>query len=231
MNDHKLFYCLCSRYSQADQWEVYLGLHAQSETSKSTLKSVKRIISHPQYDHLSYDNDIALMELDSPVTLNQNIWPICLPEPTHDFPAGKAVWITGWGKLREEIGKRHDTSTWQINQLKNKTVLEMSLKHCAWNTYRSISRVYWLLVDCYSLIIQVHIKQSRVSKLLTCSQHDMIYFYCTNPTFVANVRETEWLVSKESAFSMLQNLLHQCCRRLRCVSLTAPCAAGWWMMG
>ncbi|KAI7796445.1 ST14 transmembrane serine protease matriptase b [Triplophysa rosa] len=91
------------RYSQPDQWEVYLGLHTQSETSKSTLKSLKRIISHPRYDHVSYDNDIALMELDSPVTLNQNIWPICLPEPTHDFQTGKAVWITGWGKLREEI--------------------------------------------------------------------------------------------------------------------------------
>lgn len=102
------FYFLRSRYSEPDQWEVYLGLHTQSETSKATLKSVTRIISHPRYDRISYDNDIALMELDSPVTLNLNVWPICLPEPTHDFQTGKAVWITGWGKLREEIGKRHD---------------------------------------------------------------------------------------------------------------------------
>uniref|UniRef100_A0A672SR97 Suppressor of tumorigenicity 14 protein homolog n=1 Tax=Sinocyclocheilus grahami TaxID=75366 RepID=A0A672SR97_SINGR len=91
------------KYSQPDQWEVYLGLLNQGETSKSTLKRVKRIISHPQYDHLSEDNDMALMELDSPVTLSQNIWPVCLPEATHDFPAGKSVWITGWGKQREEV--------------------------------------------------------------------------------------------------------------------------------
>ncbi|XP_016108307.1 suppressor of tumorigenicity 14 protein homolog [Sinocyclocheilus grahami] len=90
-------------YSQPDQWEVYLGLLNQGETSKSTLKHVKRIVSHPLYDHLSYDNDITLMELDSPVNLSQNIWPVCLPEATHDFPAGKSVWITGWGKLREEV--------------------------------------------------------------------------------------------------------------------------------
>ncbi|KAL0162659.1 hypothetical protein M9458_042055, partial [Cirrhinus mrigala] len=50
-----------------------------------------------------YDNDIALMELDNPVTLSHSIWPICLPETTHDFPVGKSVWITGWGKLREEV--------------------------------------------------------------------------------------------------------------------------------
>ncbi|XP_050949807.1 ST14 transmembrane serine protease matriptase b [Labeo rohita] len=91
------------KYSQADQWEVYLGLHHQSKTSKSTLRHVKRIISHPQYDPMSYDNDIALMELDSPVTLSQSIWPVCLPDATHDFPVGKSVWITGWGKLREEV--------------------------------------------------------------------------------------------------------------------------------
>uniref|UniRef100_A0A673I086 C3/C5 convertase n=1 Tax=Sinocyclocheilus rhinocerous TaxID=307959 RepID=A0A673I086_9TELE len=99
------------KYSQPDQWEVYLGLLNQGETSKSTLKRVKRIISHPQYDHLSDDNDIALMELDSPVTLSQNIWPVCLPEATHDFPAGKSVWITGWGKQREKSGKYNITYT------------------------------------------------------------------------------------------------------------------------
>lgn len=99
---------LFARYSQADQWEVYLGLHHQSKTSKSTLRHVKRIISHPQYDPMSYDNDIALMELDSPVTLSQSIWPVCLPDATHDFPVGKSVWITGWGKLREEVGKSYN---------------------------------------------------------------------------------------------------------------------------
>ncbi|TRY87416.1 hypothetical protein DNTS_013896 [Danionella cerebrum] len=90
------------QFSQPDQWKVYLGLHNQEETSKSTERHVKRIIPHPKYNHSNYDNDIALMELDSPVTLSKKIWPVCLPEATHDFPTGKSVWITGWGKLRAE---------------------------------------------------------------------------------------------------------------------------------
>uniref|UniRef100_A0AAR2LLU3 Suppressor of tumorigenicity 14 protein homolog n=1 Tax=Pygocentrus nattereri TaxID=42514 RepID=A0AAR2LLU3_PYGNA len=90
------------RYSQPDQWEAYLGLHTQGKTSTLTVqKSVKQIISHPEYDPKTYDNDIALMELDSPVNFNQNIWPICLPAATHEFPAGQVVWITGWGATRE----------------------------------------------------------------------------------------------------------------------------------
>ncbi|KAL7844323.1 hypothetical protein SRHO_G00228620 [Serrasalmus rhombeus] len=89
-------------YSQPDQWEAYLGLHTQGKASTLTVqKSVKQIISHPEYDPKTYDNDIALMELDSPVNFNQNIWPICLPAATHEFPAGQVVWITGWGATRE----------------------------------------------------------------------------------------------------------------------------------
>ncbi|KAG9265652.1 hypothetical protein AMEX_G20118 [Astyanax mexicanus] len=91
------------KYSQPDLWEAYLGLLSQSESSADTVqKSIKQIISHPEYDPRTYDNDIALMELNSPVTLNQNIWPICLPAASHEFPAGLDVWITGWGQTRED---------------------------------------------------------------------------------------------------------------------------------
>uniref|UniRef100_A0A3Q3FRT3 Peptidase S1 domain-containing protein n=1 Tax=Kryptolebias marmoratus TaxID=37003 RepID=A0A3Q3FRT3_KRYMA len=49
----------------------------------------------------SFDNDLALMKLDSDVSLNQHIWPICLPSSTYDFPAGQEAWITGWGTTQE----------------------------------------------------------------------------------------------------------------------------------
>lgn len=98
-NSLAVFSC---RFSQANQWEALLGLHEQSQTSKWTMKrGVKRIIVHPGYDLETYDNDITLMELDNSVTLNQNIWPICLPSPAHDFPVGEEAWITGWGATRE----------------------------------------------------------------------------------------------------------------------------------
>lgn len=91
-----------NKYSQADQWEALLGLHAQSQINEWTVRrNVRRIIAHSDYNPLTYDNDIALMELDANVTLNQNIWPICLPSPTYDFPAGQEAWITGWGATRE----------------------------------------------------------------------------------------------------------------------------------
>ncbi|XP_070696320.1 suppressor of tumorigenicity 14 protein homolog [Pempheris klunzingeri] len=91
-----------NKYSQADQWEALLGLHVQSQTNEWTVRrNVRRIVAHHKYNPGTYDNDIALMELDANVTLNQNIWPICLPSPTYDFPAGQEAWITGWGATRE----------------------------------------------------------------------------------------------------------------------------------
>lgn len=91
-----------NKYSRADQWQALLGLHVQGQTNEWTVRrKIRRIIAHPDYNPLTYNNDIALLELDSDVTLNQNIWPICLPSPSHDFPAGQEAWITGWGATRE----------------------------------------------------------------------------------------------------------------------------------
>ncbi|KAG7280854.1 hypothetical protein CRUP_010836 [Coryphaenoides rupestris] len=90
------------KYSRVDIWEALLGLHIQNQANEWTVRrNLKRIIPHPGYDPLTYDNDMALMELETPVTLNQNIFPICLPSPSHQFLAGQSAWITGWGATRE----------------------------------------------------------------------------------------------------------------------------------
>uniref|UniRef100_A0A3B3SUT8 Peptidase S1 domain-containing protein n=1 Tax=Paramormyrops kingsleyae TaxID=1676925 RepID=A0A3B3SUT8_9TELE len=85
-------------------WEVYLGLHDQNAKNieRVVKKYLKSVIQHPNYNEYTYDFDIALMQLDSPVTFSQYIMPICLPNPAHDFPVGKSVWITGWGKTQED---------------------------------------------------------------------------------------------------------------------------------
>ncbi|XP_063061336.1 ST14 transmembrane serine protease matriptase a [Engraulis encrasicolus] len=90
-----------TRYSQPGTWDVYLGLHEQRDKSKAVKRGLKRIISHPSYNAYTFDCDIALMELDSPVTFTDAIRPICLPSPSYVFPVAKSVWITGWGATRE----------------------------------------------------------------------------------------------------------------------------------
>lgn len=83
-------------------WEAFLGLKTQKESSKEVQRRfLKQVIPHPNYNYDTYDNDIALMELERPVDYTDFIKPICLPAPQHIFEVGKQVYITGWGALRE----------------------------------------------------------------------------------------------------------------------------------
>ncbi|KAI4882584.1 hypothetical protein NFI96_020277 [Prochilodus magdalenae] len=89
------------KLSQPGSWDVYLGLHNQKDLGKAVKRSLKQVIPHPSYNEYTFDYDIALMELDQPITFKDTIRPICLPSASYVFPSGKEVWITGWGATRE----------------------------------------------------------------------------------------------------------------------------------
>ncbi|XP_068245825.1 venom protease-like [Palaemon carinicauda] len=52
---------------------------------------------HPNFNGRTFENDIALLILESPVTFNDYIRPICLP-PSNDF-TGVTATVVGWGAL------------------------------------------------------------------------------------------------------------------------------------
>ncbi|KAF2988332.1 hypothetical protein EK904_008742 [Melospiza melodia maxima] len=72
-------------------WTAYLGLTDQGDRSGPNVQTrkIKRIISHPFFNDYTYDYDIAVLELQSPVTFTAVVQPICLPDATHNFPVGK----------------------------------------------------------------------------------------------------------------------------------------------
>ena len=64
---------------------------------------VRRVITHRQFDKFTYEYDIALIKLVSPVKFKPNIIPVCLPESNSDL-VGKVGTVTGWGR-RTEYGQ------------------------------------------------------------------------------------------------------------------------------
>ncbi|KAK9878969.1 hypothetical protein WA026_003788 [Henosepilachna vigintioctopunctata] len=58
---------------------------------------VKQIIIHPQYNSSVLYNDIALLVLESPVEIAENINVICLPLQDADYDNSRCL-TTGWGK-------------------------------------------------------------------------------------------------------------------------------------
>uniref|UniRef100_A0A2K6F4J5 Vitamin K-dependent protein C n=1 Tax=Propithecus coquereli TaxID=379532 RepID=A0A2K6F4J5_PROCO len=76
---------------------------------------IKEVLIHPNYSRSTTDNDIALLRLDRPATLSQNIVPICLPDSglaeRELTQAGQETVVTGWGykSSREKDTKRNRT--------------------------------------------------------------------------------------------------------------------------
>ena len=63
--------------------------------------AIERIYIHPKWDHHTTDNDLALIRLDHPATLNNRVNTICLPEIAYQFPPGTKCTISGWGTTQE----------------------------------------------------------------------------------------------------------------------------------
>ena len=59
------------------------------------MSHVKKIHSPGNYDPDSFDNDLALLELEKDFVLNEIIQPVCLP--TKKFQPGEVCFVSGWG--------------------------------------------------------------------------------------------------------------------------------------
>ncbi|XP_070690985.1 transmembrane protease serine 9-like [Pempheris klunzingeri] len=76
--------------------QVRLGEHniRVSEGSEQFISS-SRVIRHPRYSSYNINNDIMLIKLSKPATLNQYVQPVALP--TSCAPAGTMCRVSGWG--------------------------------------------------------------------------------------------------------------------------------------
>uniref|UniRef100_A0A8U8B7P5 Uncharacterized protein n=1 Tax=Geospiza parvula TaxID=87175 RepID=A0A8U8B7P5_GEOPR len=80
------------RYSVPMGWRVYMGSHTINEKSNHVaMRSIIRIIVHPQYDQTISDYDIAL----------ELVKPICSPSTSRAFLYGTVCYVTGWGAIKE----------------------------------------------------------------------------------------------------------------------------------
>lgn len=66
---------------------------------------VASITVHPKFNSANLHNDVAVLELDRPVSYRYHINRICLPPPDRVHPGGTQCIATGWGKDAFDGGK------------------------------------------------------------------------------------------------------------------------------
>ncbi|XP_062703754.1 serine proteinase stubble-like [Aedes albopictus] len=64
---------------------------------------VETVITHPNFDRLTLEYDLALLRFSAPVVFQPNVSPICLPDSNETF-IGWTAFVTGWGALSEAGG-------------------------------------------------------------------------------------------------------------------------------
>lgn len=61
---------------------MFSGEHnTTQETDREVIHQVDTIVAHFKYNPQTYNNDIALLKLATPITFTKYILPACIPEP------------------------------------------------------------------------------------------------------------------------------------------------------
>uniref|UniRef100_A0A8C3CNU6 Peptidase S1 domain-containing protein n=1 Tax=Cairina moschata TaxID=8855 RepID=A0A8C3CNU6_CAIMO len=93
-------------------------VHPRSGMRKE-LQQVKIIVVHPHFDVVSYDSDIALVQLDIPLEYNAAVRPVCLPNSTETLSSSYLCTASGWGITEEDGGQAKRLQQMQVPVLEN----------------------------------------------------------------------------------------------------------------
>ncbi|KPP57393.1 hypothetical protein Z043_124889 [Scleropages formosus] len=94
----------CFSRSNLGDWVLYLGRQNQIGNNPNEVsRTLSRIILHPDFSSDGLDNDIALVQLSSPVSFTDYIQPICLALSGSTFYNSTMVWVTGWGNINYQV--------------------------------------------------------------------------------------------------------------------------------
>jgi len=82
---------------------IFAGMVKKSQYShKGQIIGVESIIVHEDYNPRYYDNDIAILKLNSSLSFNENVRPACLPSKNILLNGGQQAFTSGWGALKWE---------------------------------------------------------------------------------------------------------------------------------
>jgi len=95
-------HCFQNLRRPINELKIVLGeFDVNNEEGNEVVIAARKVTNHPRYNSNSMDNDIAIVELDSEVSFNDNMKPVCLPSRGMKFRSNTMCTVTGFGAIRE----------------------------------------------------------------------------------------------------------------------------------
>ncbi|XP_069425632.1 tryptase-2 isoform X2 [Ovis canadensis] len=79
--------------------DLRVQLREQHLYYQDRLLPISRVIPHPHYYMVENGADIALLQLEEPVSISRHVQPVTLPPASETFPPESQCWVTGWGDV------------------------------------------------------------------------------------------------------------------------------------
>ncbi|XP_045893662.1 polyserase-2-like [Micropterus dolomieu] len=109
--------CCASSGVSTSTLVVSLGLQSlQGSNPNQVSRTVSQIIIHPNFNSGTFDNNICLLKLSSPVTFTTYIQPVCLAATGSNFYKGTVSWATGWGNVGSGVSLPFPQNLMEVQQ-------------------------------------------------------------------------------------------------------------------
>ncbi|XP_078509282.1 transmembrane protease serine 9-like [Lissotriton helveticus] len=104
-----------SRPIYTSSYVVRMGAYQLSISSYNEVRSnVMNIWVNWNYTSTGSLGDIALLELETPVTFTDYIQPVCLPSASIKLPVGMSCVVTGWGNTGEGVNLQYPKTLQEV---------------------------------------------------------------------------------------------------------------------
>ncbi|KAK2504405.1 hypothetical protein MC885_020139 [Smutsia gigantea] len=95
-------HCFANSSATSRYWVLLGARQLEKPGPHAVYARVKQVESNPLYQGMASSADVALVELEAPVTFTNYILPVCMPDPSVIFETGMNCWVTGWGSPSEQ---------------------------------------------------------------------------------------------------------------------------------